>query len=434
MQTRLLSNGILLSPGKSGMERADLRLGGDTILERAPTLTPLAGEPREDLHGALVMPGFVCAHTHLYSSLVRGMPFPDPPPRDFPETLERIWWKLDRALDEESVHSSALAGAAEALRRGVTTIVDHHSSPTAIPGSLSHIEKGLAKVGLRGILCYEVSDRDGPRARDQGLEENLRYASSRRTDPLFRGLVGAHASFTLSEESLRLLGETTRKLDAGLHMHLAEDAADARLTLARYGVPILNRLQNHGLVTDRSVFAHAVTLGREEYTVLARAGSWLIHNPRSNMNNRVGHAPIHLFGEKAALGTDGFPADMLEEARAAFFWNRTADPPSQPADALRLLFNGTRLAGEVFGKRFGDLEAGYGADLVTLRYLPPTPLEARTLPAHILFGLSSAAVESVMVGGEWILRDGTFTRCSEEEILREASHAADRLWRRALDE
>ena len=430
MNSLILRNALcaVLSPIR--LERADVRIADGTITEVGPTLRAGPDDIVEDLHGALLMPGLVCAHTHLYSSLSRGMPGPEGEPENFPAILEKIWWKLDRALDEDAIRFSAIAGALEAVRCGVTTIVDHHASPNLIRGSLSIIENALSGIGVRAVLCYETSDRDGPGRRDEGLAENEEFVARRRSHGMVRGLVGAHASFTLSDESLRMLGEMVERLDSGLHIHVAEDPADQERTRANYGRDILDRFRAFGLLRRRSVFAHCLHLSDTDYADLRSHGPWLVHNPRSNMNNAVGHAPLHQFGERAALGTDGFPADMFEELRTAFFKNREANPRIPPSRIVDLLNNGQRMISEIFDRPFGGIDAGSPADLVLLDYLPPTPMTAENLPYHVLFGLRSSMVESVMINGTWVMRDRKFGHLQEDELLRDAAAAAARLWRK----
>jgi putative selenium metabolism protein SsnA len=430
MSTLVLKDALCASLSPPGLSAADLRVSNGTIVEIGPGLSSGPGDTVEQVHGALLVPGFVCAHTHLYSSLSRGMPGPSAEPRTFTEILQSIWWKLDKALDEETVYYSALAGGLEAVRCGVTTLVDHHASPNVISGSLSIIENALGSIGLRGILCYETSDREGPERCDMGLRENEDFITRHRTHDMIRGLVGAHASFTLSEATLEALGEIVNWLDSGLHVHVAEDRADAELTHKAFGEGILGRFRRHGLLRPRSVFAHCVHLDEQELADLRAEGPWIVHNPRSNMNNGVGHAPLHRFGGRAALGTDGFPADMFEELRAAWFRNREAVPNIGPDAVMGMLCNGGRLASEVFGRPIGLLQKGAAADLVVLDYLPPTPLTTDNLPFHALFGMRSSMVRSVMINGAWVLRDRKFVHLREEEILQGATAAAGRLWRR----
>lgn len=430
MSTLLLRNARCVRLSPAMVRNADIRIRHGLIEEVGSALTAGPGDTVENLHGAVLMPGLVCAHTHLYSSLARGMPGPRTEPPDFPAMLEAVWWKLDRSLNAVSIRACAVAGALEALRCGVTTIVDHHSSPNAIDGSLSIIGDVLTRIGVRGVLCYETSDRDGPERRDAGLAENERFLLGHRDHPTLRGMVGAHASFTLSDESLTRLGELAAKHDTGVHIHLAEDRADPETTRRLFGREIIARFRAHGLLRKRSVFAHAVHLTEAEFSAVRDAGSWLVHNPRSNMNNAVGRAPLDRFGARTALGTDGFTADMFEELRTAYFRNRESETRIPVPALLAYLQNGSALASEAFGQPFGDIREGYAADLVVLDYTAPTPLTAENLPGHVLFGLRSSMVRSVMVDGTWVLRDRRVTLVDEDAELHGTSAVAAELWRR----
>lgn len=426
MNSILLRNGVCATVSPPTLEQADVRVARGVIVERGSNLQPSAGEAVEDLGGKILMPGLVCAHTHLYSSLSRGMPGPERVPGNFLEILQRVWWRLDRALDAETVYFSAVAGALEAARCGVTTVVDHHSSPSAVSGSLLRVKQGLADVGLRGVLCYETSDRDGIERRDEGLAENQNFLEAHASDEMFRGLVGGHASFTLSDESLRKMGEIARRFETGVHMHLAEAETDPRITEANFGTTIVERLKEFGILR-KSLLAHCIHLAAEEFETLRSSGAWLVHNPRSNMNNRVGHAPLDEFGPRKALGTDGFPPDMFEELRAAYFRHHEAGGGAG-VDMAGLLDNGQLLISEIFGKRFGSMLEDAPADLVVVDYLPPTPLTVQNFPAHVLFGFRSSMVESVMVNGRWVLYRGEFPELHEDELLRGAQTAARKLW------
>jgi len=423
----LLRDCLALSPADGITGPCDLRIDGDTITERGRALSPAEGEEIVDIGGRCVIPGLVCAHTHLYSSLSRGMPPCARTPKNFRDRLRRIWWKLDSALDADLIYWSALAGALEGLRCGTTTILDHHASPNAIEGSLSLIREALAEAGVRGVLCYEVTDRGGAKRRDAGLRENERFIASCTGSATFRGLVGAHASFTLSDASLERCAELARGTRTGVHIHVAEDMADVQDARRRSHAGLMRRLERSGVASLRSVFAHCVHLGPEEFRALESSGAWAIHNPRSNMNNGVGHAPVGLFPGRSGLGTDGFPADMFEEARAGYF--RAAEEGTG-GRIIGLVAGSWRLAGELFGRRFGSVAPGSVADLVVLDYRPPTPLHAANAAGHFLFGAGSAAVSSVMAGGTWVLWNRAFPRLDEEAIARRASRAAARLWKR----
>ena len=424
----LLENATVATLDPPRVEKASLRIVGERILERGPALAPTEGEEVLDLEGALVLPGLVNAHTHLYSALARGMPPPAEPPRSFVEILEKVWWRLDRALDEESIHLSGLVGAIEAARSGTTVLFDHHASPSFVRGSLATLRRAVEEVGLRSVLCYETTDRNGLEGRDAGIAENRELLSSAGT-ALTRGMVGAHASFTLSDESLDLLSAAVADANSSLHVHAAEDRADVEDSARRCGAGVVERLRRHGLLVRRTLLVHGVHLSGPELLEAQGAGAWIVHCPRSNMNNAVGHAPTVAF-RRAALGTDGLDEDMLAEARAAFLRMRDAGRADAFAAAFEMLVGGHRLAAAFFGLPLGRLDAGAPADLVVLDYRTPTPLTADNLAGHLLFGLDRSHVRSTMVAGRFVLRDRRLTTVDEPAVLARARRAAEALWER----
>lgn len=411
------------------LKKTRLRVVGSEITSEGPSLQPLKNEKVIDLEGRLVLPGFVNAHTHLYSTLSRGMPTPATAPVNFTEILEKIWWQLDVALDAETIYYSALAGAIEAIRCGTTTLVDHHASPSSIKGSLDLIKKALTEVGVRGVLCYEVTDRGGKQKRDCGLAENERFIEENKTNEWFRGYVGAHAAFTLSDESLDLCGELAAKHHTGVHIHVSEDLCEVKDAREKYRSTVLGRLARHKILTKDSILAHCVHLTTSEFKTSREQQCWLVHNPRSNMNNRVGYAKVHLFGEKLALGTDGFPADMLEEARFAFQKKRDSHI-DEHLDYIKLITGGQKLISSVFGKKFGPLDKGATADLVVMNYNAPTPMEADNLSGHYLSGMQSSMIESVMVGGKWVMKNRKLQGIDEQQVFAKCRRLARKLWQR----
>lgn len=432
--SHLLKSATIITFAPPSVERADLRITAGRIVERSSHLEPHPDDEVINLNGKLIMPGMVCAHTHLYSALARGMPAPPRAPINFKEILELIWWRLDRALDEETIYWSAIAGALDAARSGSTLLFDHHASPSHIRGSLQIVREAVEKVGLRAVLCYEVTDRGGLVERDQGVEENRAFLewtreSSDNHGQLFRAMVGAHASFTLSDGSLDRCAELMREFDAGLHIHVAEDRCDVEDARSRYESGIVERLSKHEALNTRTILAHGIHLTDNEIDLAKSAGVWFAHNPRSNANNQVGYAPVAKFGARLALGTDGIGADMFEESRFAFFKGRDSRSGFTADDWLHVLANNQRLASEIFGDKLGVLDDGCPADLLVLDYQPPTPLSSENVAWHLAFGMSSASIESVMVNGRFVIKD-RLPAFDHEYLAERARAATEKLWKK----
>jgi len=395
---------------------------------------------RIDASGRLAIPGLVNAHAHLYSSLARGLSIPGFAPRSFADILEGLWWRLDKALDAESVRTSAQVGAMEAARCGVTTLIDHHASPHAVRGSLDLLEDTVCReVGLRGSFAYEVSDRDGPGVARQGIEENLDFLSRHRPGSgLAGGLFGLHASFTLSDSTLE---EVAARLPegVGVHVHVAEGPEDEADAEAKHATRVALRLDRFGLLRPTSILAHCLHLDEREKNLVAARNAAVVHNPQSNMNNAVGAFDLPGFLGRdvlVGLGTDGLGANLLAELFTAGTLQKHAsgDPQAGGFDRLHaLLFvHNPQIAERVLGLHAGRIEAGQAADLALLDYLPPTPIEAGNVLGHLLFGVAvhGLRVSDLFVAGRPILRDGRFVDLDEEATYARAREVAARLWRR----
>lgn len=428
----LIRNAILLHIDPIAVEAADLRVEGGTIAEVAPGLSPRQHEDILDCGGAVVMAGLVNGHTHLYSALATGMPPPPRAPRDFHEILQLIWWRLDRALDAESIEVSGRIGALDALCCGTTTLIDHHASPNCIAGSLDALERGIAAIGLRGVLCYEVTDRNGGRGEaEAGLAENARYLAKCAARPghQFGALVGAHAAFTLSDESLKACADLASRQKTGVHIHVAEDPCDDRICRETYGRPLVERLDCSGIISERTLLAHATHLAPADAARLGGRVLGVAHNPRSNMHNQVGYAPVDRMS-RVQLGTDGIGSDMFAEARHAWFKARDAKATVSPFDIIKMQAHAARSAGSVLGCTLGLLAAGAAADVVITDYLPSTALDSSTAIGHLLFGLGAQHVKDVLVGGRFALRDRRVVTCDESEARRGAVPVARAMWQR----
>jgi putative selenium metabolism protein SsnA len=391
-----------------------------------------------DAKGRLMMPAMINGHTHLYSTLARGMPLPGKPPRNFPEILKKLWWRLDRALNPEDVYWSALVGIIDSAKAGVGTLVDHHSSPSACPGSLDQIARAFQEAGLRGCLCYETSDRNGAARAAEGIAENVRFIERLRRDPhpLLRSSFGLHASFTLEDTTLRLAVEAGAGLKSGFHIHVAEDACDVRDARRRYGRSPVARLIEEHVLGPKSLAAHCVHAAGADITALAQHGVNVIHNPQSNCNNAVGTAKLTEMiaaGVRVGLGSDGYTPRMWEEFKTAFHVQklRRHDPRVAYAEAYAVAFlNNREILKQIWGLDLGRIAAGAMADFILVDYHPPTPLRPDNLFGHLLFGIAQAPLEALVVNGDFVVRDRVCVNVDEAAVAEQARRQAKSLWER----
>ena len=428
------------------LEEAAVLIDGATISEVGPSAELRARHPDEalwDAQGMVLMPGQICAHTHFYGAFARGMYIPGPPAKDFPEILQNLWWRLDKALDMEGVQSSAEVCLVDAIRNGTTTLIDHHASQRAIDGSLDAIADAVVQSGLRAALCYEVTDRDGPEAARAGISENMRFMrrvqSARRTAAdtpeatRLAATFGLHASLTLSDATL----EACRAETDRFHVHVAEHPVDEYDSLDKSAMRVVERLHRFGITGAQTIMAHCIHVDAWETALLRETGTFVSHQPRSNMNNAVGAAditPMLRAGMAVCLGNDGFSNDMFMEMKVADLLQKHAhaDPRYLGADKVlqMAVVNNRRLASLFFDKPVGIIAPGAYADLILLDYYPTTPMNAGNLPWHILFGMSGGHVHSTIVQGEVLMRDRTLLTMDEAAITQRSRAAAAKTWER----
>ncbi len=445
MPDLLIHNGRLITWNDPNelLENSALLLRDGRIHDIGPTaeLGPrYPNAERLDARGQLVMPGNICAHTHFYGAFARGMAIPGPAPRDFPDILERLWWRLDRALLDVDVAYSALVSLVDAIKHGTTTLIDHHASPNAIDSSLDQIADAVEQAGVRAVLCYEVTDRNGPTGAQAGISENVRFghAVAERGGELVRATFGLHASLSLSDKTLERCVAAANSLGMGCHIHVAEHEADEYDSREQYGRRVVDRLAALGVLGPRSIVAHCVHVDARELALLRETGTWVTHQPRSNMNNAVGAAPAESMlrlGIPVCLGNDGMGNAMWAEWKEAYFMHKQAhrDPRRMNGmDVAQMAVHNNRALAEVFWPDLplGRLAVGAAADVIFVDYHAITPLTAGNLPWHLIFGFESSMVTTTIVGGRVLMRDRQLLTLDEAAITARSRELATKVWRR----
>jgi len=416
----ILTNGTYIHPTTLKFTKTDILVeegfdGKIYFTEYEPS-----GDIRKviDCTGKYITKSFANGHHHVYSALARGMGAPKKNPENFQEILQYVWWTLDKALDLEMIHASALYTAMACAKNGVTFAIDHHASPFAIEGSLETIAQAFDEVGVGHLLCYEISDRDGLDIALKGLAETESYLQKRQ------GLVGLHASFTVGDETMKLAVKMAKQTNSGIHIHVAEDLSDEAQCLGKYRKRVVERLSETGVLDfPKTILGHCLHLNDTERQMVEKSPAWVVQNMESNLNNSVGFFNSKGLGDQIMFGTDGMHSDMLRSAKSAFFAGHNYDQIDYSETYRRFRNVHNYLNSNNFK---GDGEN----NLVVLDYDMPTPFNNSNFAGHFLFGIESRHVQHVISQGKLIVENGKIQTVDEAKILENAHHQAERLWRK----
>lgn len=387
-----------------------------------------------DAKGGMIHPAFINTHEHIYSALARGLSIKGYAPNGFLEILDGLWWTIDRNLDNDLTKLSAEATYLECIKNGVTTIFDHHASFGEISGSLFAIEEAAREFGVRSALCYEISDRDGKEKALASIKENVDFAKHALSlkDDFVKGMMGMHASFTISDETMELCRQEKPK-EIGYHIHVAEDILDLHRCLKEHGKRIVDRLYDWDVLGEKTLLAHCIYVNPHEMDLIRDTNTMVVHNPESNMGNACGCPPtmeiVHK-GILTGLGTDGYTHDMIESWKVANILHKhhLVDPGAAWAEVPEMLFQGNaRIANRYFEKKLGVLEKGAAADIIIADYIPPTPMNAGNLNGHMLFGMNGRFVVTTVGNGKVLMKNRELQGIDEERCLAKIREGAARL-------
>ena len=433
MSKILIKNGTVFD-GKN-VRKADVYIK-DGKIDAVASKIRRSGVNVIDAEGKVVLPGFICAHHHLYSTMARGMGIPGVPAKNFQEVLDKLWWPLDRALDKDDIYLSALYALGECIRWGTTTIIDHHESQSYQKGSLDTLMKACEKAGIRTALTLGSSDRYGKGL--EGVEENERFLKKLKKEkhPLIRCMVGLHAAFTVNDKTLKASADLAKKYNCGLHVHVAEAKSDEDASVKKYKMRVLERLNKLGALGKKTILVHCVHVSGKEAALIKKSGSIVVHNPESNMNNAVGWADVLGLLKKGilvGLGSDGMSSNMLQQLRCAYLIARhaNADPRVGFMEApTMLLQNNAEIASRIFGGSFGTIAKGKVADIAIMDYLPPTPLNSGIFLGHLIFGLVNSQVDTTIASGRILMQNKKILAFDEKKLSEAISKRAPKFWKK----
>jgi cytosine/adenosine deaminase-related metal-dependent hydrolase len=383
-----------------------------------------------DGHGQLLLPNFVCAHTHIYSIFARGMILPFNP-KNFQDILDQMWWKMDAKINNETTYYSGLCAASEFMKNGVTTIIDHHASGKNILGSLDSLKTALVDVAsLRSILCFETSDRFPVQ---DCIKENIDFCSANH-DSTTAGLFGMHASMSISDDTLSQISKVIG--DYPIHIHVAESEMDEKDSQIKYGKSIISRLDGYHLIKPNSLIVHGVHITDSELDIVANNKAYMVVNTTSNMNNAVGLPDIMNFkrhGVKVLLGNDGLSTSMATEYLNLFYTARLKNKTPNAinlGDVLDIINDTYDYVSQIFGVKIGKIMPGYESDFLMLPYSPFTPIDNMNAFGHIFFGLyHSFSPRDVYRGGQCLVKNGKLLNSKLERGLNKSIEISTNLWK-----
>jgi putative selenium metabolism protein SsnA len=443
-ETSLLGNGTVVASYSPSSTAQPWMIPGGAVVWRGERILAIGEESQLrqaypeakflDAHRGLILPGLINLHHHFYSALACGLD-PSAPLRNFTEVLDRLWWRLDRALDAETIRLAAQLSVAECIRWGCPTVFDHHASPSCLTGSLNLIAEAVEMGGISAVLCYEVSDRNGHAEALAGIEENLRFIREKQNNSQVRGMLGLHANFTLRSETLEEAARR-RPSGAGCHIHAGEDLVDVEATRQAFGVQPVERLERFGLLDERCLLAHGIHLDEHDYSLVSQRGAVIIHNPESNANNGVGRldvAKVAAQNCRIGLGTDGMSSAMLRALRAAFLVQRASSTDANRGfEAVpELLGNNMKVARKFFDEPLlGELAPGAPADIIAVDAPSATPIDRENFFGHLVYDASEAPVRHTVARGRLLLRDFHHQTLDPTVLASRARELTPGLWQR----
>ena len=433
----LVINGRLITRdegGKGYYEHGAVAYEGTTITEVGEESVLRAKYPQANLidaKGGVIMPAFINAHTHIYSALARGLSIVGNNPTNFYEVLDGTWWAIDRKLTLAGTRASADALYMDCIKQGVTTIFDHHASYAEIPGSLHTIAASAKKFGIRSCLCYEVSDRDGEEKCLQAIQENADFITECEKNRA--AMFGGHALFTISDKTFdRMVAANNGR--TGYHIHVSEGMNDVYDSLQNYGRRPVQRLQDHGILGEKTILGHCIHVNTAEMEIIKETGTMVVNNPESNMGNAIGICPVlqlHKRGILLGMGTDAYTNDMLESLKVALCSQRSQNclPNVGWCEVTDMLFrNNAKIGEKYFPVQLGVLKAGAAADIIVMDYKPFTPFSDENIDGHMIFGMTGRQCQTTIAGGKLLMQDRVLVGIDEEAENAHILEAAKKLW------
>jgi len=409
----------------------------DGFVQSAGTGTRPDADEVVDLGGAVVTPGLINTHHHLWQNLTRARA-QDESLFGWLQALYPVW----AAIDEQAEYAAARAGLAELALSGCTTVFDHHYLfPPGRSGLLEAEIRAARDLGVRIVASrgsMDLGESDGGLPPDSIVEDRddalaaTEAAAQLADGDLVEIAVAPCSPFSVTKELMRESADLARRLGLRLHTHLAETVEEEEFAQEKFGCTPVEYLEELGWLAEDVWCAHCVHLSGDDVAKFGRQDVGVAHCPSSNMRLGAGIAPVRELldaGVRVGLGVDGSASnergDLFLEVKQALLVARARGGPKAltARDALRL---GTRGSAAVLGRGdIGQLATGKRADFAVWR-TDGLELGGASDPVAGLVFAGPHRVGRLYVGGEEVVRDGHLVRGDEVEIAREQRREAER--------
>ncbi len=377
---------------------------------------------RIDAKGKIVMPGFVDLHNHLYSSLFHNIPVDKTKTNNFTGFMDNYWWKLTEKLNSDGVYYSAVKGLMNSIKSGVTTVFNMHSSPQSLEDSLFDIADAYEELSMRGVLAYEISNKNSDAKAERMLDINSQFIKEYQSNPLISGMLGLSTANEASDTLLKKIASQLKRTGSGLMLHLAESEDEDELSLKRFNKYSIDRLQEFGLLGPKTVLSSSNYLDETDADIILQTNSNIVLTPSSSFYKGLDHAPIDLYTKRRipiGLGSDGIFSSIANETSFLHKIIRQEEKGfnSGNKDIFEITSKQSyEIANKFVSKSIGEIKLGASADFIIVDYIPEIEINENNLNSQFLYGILPARVSSTVVAGNFVMKDFLLTGVDEEEV------------------
>lgn len=444
METTVIKHGLVVTIDKEDRIFRDgtIVIEGNKIKAIGPgsTIPDVPGAKVIDATGKIVMPGMVSCHNHLYSAVVRSIPYSgfESPDFSFVSWMDRFWLPLlEDRVDQNIMYAGTAANVADHIRSGITTTTDTAEGSYALPGALEAVDKACMETGIRAVLSFETTGRISEENAAMGLAENVNHIKRCRSRAYDRitGRIGVHTTYTCSTELLQEVKKTADELGAGYMMHHLDDRWHHFDTCRRFGKRPTRYLEDIGFLSPNLILFHCSYIDQwQDPPIFKRHDVKVAHNAESNAIFSFWPDMLHLMreGVTVGLGTDGQTFNYFEVMRTAQMIHRIKYENPELLNDKKVLEMATIDAARVLQMedQIGSLEVGKKADILFLADRSTVPLFEVNVKNYIVGTCERSDVDTVLIDGELIMENGKFVKFDEKEVQARSKEEAVRLWKR----